>query len=46
MEEAQAEILLLKHIDITQIDRWLVKPNVQLQSIISEDKKWKIDCLN
>jgi len=38
MEEAQAKILLLKHIDITQIDRWLVKPNVKLQCIISEEK--------
>jgi hypothetical protein len=30
LEEAQAEILQLKHVDITQIDRWLVKPNLQL----------------
>jgi hypothetical protein len=28
MEEARAEILQLKHIDITQIDRWIVKPNM------------------
>jgi len=28
MEEAQAEILQLKQIDITQINKWLVKPNL------------------
>jgi hypothetical protein len=39
MEEARAEILQLKQIDITQIDRWLVKPNLQLQSIFSEDRR-------
>jgi hypothetical protein len=30
MEEAHAEILQLKQIDITQINRWLVKPSLQL----------------
>jgi hypothetical protein len=39
MEEARAEILQLKQIDITQIDRWLVKPSLQLQSIASEDRR-------
>jgi hypothetical protein len=39
MEEAQAEILQLKQIDITQINRWLVKPSLQLQSITSKDRK-------
>jgi hypothetical protein len=39
LEVAQAEISHLKQIDITQIDRWLVRPNLQLQSIISEDKR-------
>jgi hypothetical protein len=33
LEEAQAEISHLKQIDITQIDRWLVRPNLQLQSM-------------
>ena len=39
MEEAQAEILQLKQVDITQINRWLVKPSLQLQSIASEDRR-------
>jgi hypothetical protein len=39
MEEAQAEISQIKQVDIAQIDRWLVKPNLQLQSIISEDRR-------
>jgi hypothetical protein len=39
LEEAQAEISQLKQVDIAQIDRWLVKPNLQLQSMISEDKR-------
>jgi hypothetical protein len=39
MEEAQAEISQIKQADIAQIDRWLVKPNLQLQSIISEDRR-------
>jgi hypothetical protein len=39
MEEARAEILQLKQIDITQIDRWLVKPSLQLQSIASENRR-------
>jgi hypothetical protein len=39
LEEAQAEISQLKKIDISQIDRWLVKPNLQLQSMTSEDKR-------
>ena len=39
MEEAQVEISQIKQVDIAQIDRWLVKPNLQLQSIISEDRQ-------
>jgi hypothetical protein len=39
MEEAQVEILQLKQIDITQINIWLVKPSLQLQSIASEDRR-------
>jgi hypothetical protein len=42
MEEAHAEILQLKQIDITQIDRWLVKPSMQLQSIVSEDRRMEV----
>jgi hypothetical protein len=36
MEEARDEILQLKHIDITQINRWLVSPSLQLQSTYSK----------
>jgi hypothetical protein len=39
MEETQAEISQINQVDIAQIDRWLVKPNLQLQSIISEDRR-------
>jgi hypothetical protein len=39
MEEVRAEILQLKQIDITQINRWLVKPSLQLQSIYLEDRR-------
>jgi hypothetical protein len=39
MEEAQAEISQIKQVDIIQINRWLVKPNLQLQSIVSEDRR-------
>jgi hypothetical protein len=39
MEEAQVEISQIKHVDIAQIDIWLVKPNLQLQYIISEDRR-------
>jgi hypothetical protein len=31
--------LQLKQIDITQIDRWLVKPILQLQFIVLEDRR-------
>ena len=30
MEEARAEILQLKQIDITQIHKWIVSPSLQL----------------
>ena len=39
LEEAQDEISQLKQVDIAQIDRWLVKPNLKLQSMTSEDKR-------
>jgi hypothetical protein len=38
MKEEQAEISQIKQVDIAQTDRWLVKPNLQLQSIILEDR--------
>jgi hypothetical protein len=38
MEEGQAEISQIKQVDIIQINRWLVNPNLQLQSIVSEDR--------
>jgi hypothetical protein len=39
LEASRAEISQLKQVDIAQIDRWLVKPNLQLQSMTSEDKR-------
>jgi hypothetical protein len=39
MEEAQAEISQIKQVDIIQINRWLVKPSLQLQSIVLEDRR-------
>jgi hypothetical protein len=36
LEEAQAKISQLKQVDIAQIDRWLVNPNLQLQSVVLE----------
>jgi hypothetical protein len=39
IEEARDEILQLKQIDITQIDMWLVKPSLQLESIVLEDRR-------
>ena len=39
LEQAQAKISQLKQVDIAHIDRWLVKPNLQLQSMNSEDKR-------
>jgi len=39
MEEAWDEIFQLKWIDITQIERWLVNPILQLQFIVSEDRR-------
>jgi hypothetical protein len=39
LEEAQAEISQLKQVDTAQIDRRLVKPNFQFQSMTYEDKR-------
>jgi hypothetical protein len=38
LNEIQMEISQLKEIDVTLIDRWLVKPNLKLQSIKFVDK--------
>jgi hypothetical protein len=38
LNEIQIEISQLKEIDVTQIDRWLVKPNLNLQSVKFADK--------
>ena len=37
--ESQLEISQLKQLDITQMDKWLIKPNLQLLSIIIEDRQ-------
>jgi hypothetical protein len=47
LSEIQMEISQLKEMDVTQIDRWLVKPNLRLQSIefvgkLIEDQLLKI----
>jgi hypothetical protein len=39
MEEARAEILQLKQIDIIQINKWIVNPSLQLQSISLEARR-------
>jgi hypothetical protein len=39
LNEIQIEISQLKEIDVTQIDRWLVKPNLKLQSVKFADKE-------
>ena len=39
MEEARAEILQLKQIDITRINKWIVNPSLQLQSISLEARR-------
>jgi hypothetical protein len=36
-EKEQAEISQISQIDIIQVDKWLIKPSVQLCSIIIED---------
>jgi len=38
LNEIQMEIPQLKEIDVTLIDRWLVKPNLKLQSIKFSDE--------
>jgi hypothetical protein len=39
LKEALIEISQLKQVDISQLDRWLVKTNLQLQSMTYEDKR-------
>jgi hypothetical protein len=38
LNEIQTEISQVKEIDVTQIDRWLVKQNLKLQSVKSANK--------
>jgi hypothetical protein len=39
MEEKQVEISQISEVDMNQMDKWLVQPNLQLCSIIVEDQK-------
>jgi hypothetical protein len=39
MEEAWAEILQLKQIDIIHINKWIVNPSLRLQSISLESRR-------
>jgi hypothetical protein len=39
MEEKQVEISQISQVDMTQMDKWLVQPNLQLCSIIVEDRQ-------
>jgi len=37
VEKEQAEIFQIGQVDMVQVDKWLVQPNLQLRSIITED---------
>jgi hypothetical protein len=39
VERDQVELSQIKQVDIAQIDKWLIKPNLQLLSIILEDRQ-------
>jgi hypothetical protein len=39
MEEQQVDISQINQVDMTQMDKWLVQPNLQLFSIIAEDRQ-------
>ena len=39
MEEQQVEISQISQVDMTQMDKWLVQPSLQLCSIITEDRQ-------
>jgi hypothetical protein len=39
LNEAQIEISQLIQVNVAQMDKWLVKPNLQLQSVKFEDKR-------
>jgi len=39
VEKYQVELSQITQVDITQVDRWLIKPNLQLLSIIIEDRQ-------
>jgi hypothetical protein len=41
LNETQIEILQLKQVDVTLMDRWLVKLNLQLQPVKFEDKRFE-----
>jgi hypothetical protein len=38
-EEQQVEISQINQVDMTQMDKWLVQPNLQLLSIIAKDRQ-------
>jgi hypothetical protein len=39
LNEAQIENFHLIQVNVVQMDKWLVKPNLQLQSVKFEDKR-------
>ena len=39
MERDQAELSQVSQVDIAQIDKWLIKPNLLLLSIMTEDRQ-------
>jgi hypothetical protein len=41
LNETQIEISQLKQVDVTLIDKCLMKPNLQLQSVKFEDKRFE-----
>jgi hypothetical protein len=41
LNETQIEISQLKQVDVTLMDRWLMKPNLQLQLVKFEDKRFE-----
>jgi hypothetical protein len=46
LNETQIEISQLKQVDVILMDRWLVKLNLQLQSVKFEDKMFEEKLLN
>jgi hypothetical protein len=39
MERDQAKLSQVSQVEISQIDKWLIKPNLQLLSIMTEDRQ-------